>query len=257
VLSLAAGTVLDVSAAGTIEAARTSGFDGCGLRLTPEELAPEALRALRTRLDDSGLSLLDVEVVRLRAGDDVASHLRLLDAAAVLGAGHVLAVSEHAEHGATVGAVSWLGEQAAQRGVRVALEFMVFTSVRSLDQALRVIAESATGNVGVLVDALHLHRSGGTPSDLGRIPPGGLAYLQLCDAGASVPTDPADEARHHRLLPGDGGLPLVELVAAAGGEVPISVEVQSDELVRSTTAEVRAGRALAQTRALLGVSAEP
>lgn len=254
-LSLAAGTVLDVSAARTIEAARAAGFDGCGLRPTKQELAPEHLRELRSRLDDSGLTLLDVEVVRLRADDDAAAHLRLLDAAAALGAVHLLAVSEHDEHASTVGAVTWLAEQAAQRGVRVALEFMAFTSVRSLDHALRVIAESATGNVGVLVDALHLHRSGGQPQDLGRVPGGELAYVQLCDAAVAGPRDLADEARHHRLLPGDGHLPLLELVDAAGGDVAMSIEVQSDELLASTTAEVRARRALAQTQELLRIGA--
>ena len=250
-LSLAAGTVLDVSAAQAIDAAQGAGFDACGLRPTADELAPERLVQLRQRLDDSGLTLLDVEVVRLHGLDDATAHLRLLDAAAVLGAGHVLAVSEHLEHGATVEAVAWLAEQAVQRGVRVALEFMVFTSVRSLGEALRVIADAETRHVGVLVDALHLERSGGTPQDLARIPAGQLAYVQLCDAGHEAPADLADEARHHRLLPGDGALPLVALAQAAGRAVPLSIEVQSDELAATTSAETRAGRALAQTRRLL------
>lgn len=249
-LSLAAGTVLDVSAAQTIDAAHKTGFDGCGLRPTLDELAPASLRRLRQRLDDTGLMLLDVEVVRLRGDDDATAHLRLLDAAAFLGAGHVLAVSEHHEHGATVEALTWLADQAAQRGLRLALEFMVFTSVRSLDEALRVIAEAGAGNVGVLVDALHLARSGGTPEDLARVPGGQLAYVQLCDAPREAPHDLTTEARHHRLLPGEGDLPLVALAEAAGG-VPLSIEVQSDELLASTSAAARAGRALTQTRELL------
>jgi sugar phosphate isomerase/epimerase len=243
--------VLDVSAAEAIDAAHQAGFDGCGLRPTADELSPASLRRLRQHLDDSGLTLLDVEVVRLRGDDDASAHLRLLDAAAVLGAGHVLAVSEHLERSATIEAMAWLASQAGQRGLRIALEFMVFTSVRSLADALDVIAAAATGNIGVLVDALHLARSGGTPADLARVPDREFAYVQLCDAPREPPQDLTAEARHYRLLPGDGDLPLVALAEAVGVDVPLSVEVQSDELTSSTSATTRARRALTQTRRLL------
>jgi sugar phosphate isomerase/epimerase len=251
VLSLAAGTVLDVSAVGAVDVARDAGFDGCGLRPTAEELAPRRLAELRRRLDDSGLVLLDLEVIRLHPEDDAAAHDQLLDAAAFLGAAHVLAVSEHPEVAASVDAVGRLADRAHARGLRIALEFMVFTAVRSLDEALHVIAEAGAGNVGVLVDALHLQRSGGVPEDLIGIPAGRLAYVQLCDAGREGPPDLADEARHHRLLPGEGHLPLRALAAAAGPDVPLSIEVQSDALLATTSADERAVRALAQTRRTL------
>lgn len=250
-LSLAAGTVLDVSAARTVDAARAAGFDACGLRPTEAELAPRHLEELLRRLDDSGLVLLDLEVIRLRPGAEAADHLRLLDAAALLGARHVLVVSEHPERADTVEAVTHLAHEAAQRGLRLALEFMVFTSVQSLDEALAVIAECGADNLGVLVDALHLQRSGGRPQDLNRIPVGQLAYVQLCDARSEAPLDLADEARHRRLLPGQGDLPLLALAAAAGPAVPLSIEVQSDALAASTSADERAGLALEHTRRVL------
>jgi sugar phosphate isomerase/epimerase len=75
------------------------------------------------------------------------------------------------------------------------------------------------------VDSLHLSRSGGTPADVARVEPGLMEYAQLCDAPAAIPDmermrlEPGD-----RLLPGQGGLPLVELVRALPSEMPIAIE---------------------------------
>ena len=54
-------------------------------------------------------------------------------------------------------------------------------------------------------------------------------YAQICDASAMMPA-PDDapslirEARTGRLLPGDGALPLAELVAALPVGVPLAIE---------------------------------
>ena len=55
-----------------------------------------------------------------------------------------------------------------------------------------------------------------------------------------IPTDLIDEARHHRLPPGDGELPLVELLDALDGDVTFTVEVQSDDLQRVYPPDERA-----------------
>jgi sugar phosphate isomerase/epimerase len=78
----------------------------------------------------------------------------------------------------------------------------------------------------VLVDALHLSRSGGTPAEVARIDPALFEYAQICDAPAQIPFDnqrlrqePSD-----RLLPGQGGLPLVDLVHALPPDLPLAIE---------------------------------
>jgi sugar phosphate isomerase/epimerase len=56
-----------------------------------------------------------------------------------------------------------------------------------------------------------------------------LRYAQICDAGPDMPA-PTDtpslirEARTGRLLPGEGVLPLAELVAALPPDVPLAIE---------------------------------
>ena len=80
---------------------------------------------------------------------------------------------------------------------------------------------------GILIDALHVQRCGTDWGSWRAVDPGLLSYLQLCDAPL-VPAacrrccgrpgcgdrDAVLEARAARLLPGEGELPLSELLAA-------------------------------------------
>ena len=105
----------------------------------------------------------------------------------------------------------------------------------------------------MLIDALHFSRSGGMPSDIGNVDASLLRYAQICDAVADIPTAANDlirEARTGRLLPGEGALPLRELVAALPETIPLAVEAP----VRATAglpALERARRAYRSMRDLL------
>jgi hypothetical protein len=76
----------------------------------------------------------------------------------------------------------------------------------------------------------------------------------ICDAVAAIPSESADlirEARTGRLLPGEGALPLRDLVAALPPTIPLSIEAP----VRASAglpALERAQRAYRSMRALLG-----
>jgi hypothetical protein len=95
-----------------------------------------------------------------------------------------------------------------------------------LKAAHRLITTAAQPNAGVLIDALHLSRSGGTPADIGRLDPASLAYCQICDARAVRPpqNELRTEAREGRLFPGEGALPLRELLDALPEGIPLGVE---------------------------------
>ena len=91
--------------------------------------------------------------------------------------------------------------------------------MRTLAHADEMVARSKRSNAYVLIDALHFSRSGGLPAHVATIDPARFRYAQICDAGPDMP-GPTDtpalvrEARTGRLLPGEGVLPLKELVAA-------------------------------------------
>ena len=85
----------------------------------------------------------------------------------------------------------------------------------------------AAGAGGIIVDAIHLHRSGGTPQDVAALPPGMLAYFQICDAPAKIPDTEEElifQARRARLPPGQGGLDLQGMLRALPPGTAISIE---------------------------------
>src|SRR5262249_3595698 len=147
-----------------------------------------------------------------------------------------------------------LCENAHEYGLHVCLEFAIYTGVRTLADAAGLVRKSGCANASVLVDALHFSRSGGTPSDVAQCDPSLFRYAQICDASASMSTQSADlirEARTGRLLPGEGALPLRDLVAALPATLPLAVEAP----VRATAGLPmleRAQRAYRSMRALLG-----
>jgi sugar phosphate isomerase/epimerase len=255
-ISLAAATVLDAEPSVAIAAARSAGFDAVGLRFTrPPDVA--AVSQLREEVTAAGLRVLDVEVARIGEHTDVTELSWLIDVAGMLGARYLLAVSDDADLGRTANRLAELADRAAPLGVSIALEYMGFTAVRDLAAADRLVTATGRDNVAVLVDVLHLARTGGSPDQL-RGPLGAhIGYVQICDAPWSAPLDRPgliDEARHRRLLPGEGELPVLETLTALGGrpgELAVSVEVQSDLLTATRTPEQRAHAAMQATRALL------
>ncbi len=225
-LILAAGSALQVSPIEMLEAAAGAGFDGVGLRLSHGRMPPaDELRTIRTRADDRGMRIHDIEVHRAGENTHAGS---LIEACAVLGAPFLLAVSDLADESATIDALSALSDTAARSGVAIGLEYMAWTTPRSAGDAVR-IAHAALCKI--VVDVLHHHRTGGGPSELRVIVDAGLlGWVQLCDAPDGAPADLLSEARHKRLIPGRGALPLAAFLAEIPLDATISVEVQSDEL---------------------------
>jgi sugar phosphate isomerase/epimerase len=231
-ISLAAATVLDVGPPASVDIAAQAGFSGVGIWFDTNTWTPAIARDVATRLADSGVVALDIEPVIFGRGPDHGE--AIIDAAAAIGARHVLVASGPAERSEVVERFAALCVRASGTGITLVLEFLPIFSIDSLGAALSVVAEAGYANGAVLVDSLHLARSGGTPDDLIGIAPHLLPYLQIADAIAE-PVDPSlaglrEEALHGRLLPGHGDLPLAAIVAAVPG-VPLSIEMRSRQLV--------------------------
>ena len=238
-LSLAAGTVLDVDPASAVDVAADAGFGGVGIWFDPATWGPAVADAVRRRLDARGIVALDIEPVIL--GRDGGDHGEaIVDAAVDVGARHVLLASGSADVATVADRFGALCDRAAPGGVVVVLEFLPIFSVATLAAAVAAVAAADRPNGGVLVDTLHLARSGATPDDLAAVVaaagPARFPYLQLADAPATAPDTSwnglRDEALNGRLLPGDGELPLAAVLAALP-DVPISVELRSADLVAS------------------------
>jgi len=262
VLSLSPLTILDASPVEQVTAAAQAGFDAVGLRVAPaanERVWPmlgdtPMLRETLARLANTGRMVLDVELIMLRPDHRLADVLPVLDAAVRLGARFVNVLGYDAERARLVEHFGALCAAAGERGLRLGLEFMKYSEVKTLDAAFAVIDGAAHPAGTVLVDALHLQRSGGTPADVRRRPAERMPDLQLCDgpAGPIWPDDDAarTESRADRQLPGEGEFPLRELLAALPAAGVLSVETPVAALAglpageRARRAHVAAARVL-------------
>jgi sugar phosphate isomerase/epimerase len=133
-------------------------------------------------------------------------------------------------------------ERCRDAGIGTAIEYMAWTTPSTPAGAL-AMAE-ATG-ASIVVDLLHHTRVGAGVAELAPLVGSGrVAWVQVCDAGDPPAVDGlVHEARHARRAPGDGSLPLAELLAVVPFDVPLSVEVQSDAL-RTTLPPDRRARLL-------------
>lgn len=234
-IALASGVVPEASALETVLAAAAGGFDAVGLWVEAGDWTAATTREVRSALADTGLPLLDVEVVWLKPDSCLDDHRRVIDIGAALGAANVLCVSSDPDHGATADRLAALCRHAEGSGMRVALEFGVFTQVRDLTQAMAILDRVGHPLRALLVDPIHVDRSGSAIADIARIDPALLPYAQFCDTRAQRP-DPDDfdaviaDAIDLREQCGEGALPLAALLDALPRGIPLSIELRSQAL---------------------------
>jgi sugar phosphate isomerase/epimerase len=265
-LGIAHLTLLSVPPPVLVTIAATAGFDFVGLRVSPAaqgafaypmHLGSSMLAETRQRLDYHGIKVVDIEVMDLRPDSSPAQWRPALESGAALGASCLNVVASDSDAARIADTLASLVTDAVPFGIRPMLEPIPYRSVRSLRLALELARES---HAGLLVDALHLHRLGSRPADLRSLDPSLFRYAQMCDAPAAPPAPIQDssgrltneerrtealrfEARNARLLPGQGGLPLRDLVAVLPARTPLSIEAPSDHMLAELGPAAFASRA--------------
>ena len=264
--SLAALTVLELAPPELIDVAAACGYDHVGIRLlpaTPGGIAyplmddKAALRETIARLDATGVTVADLEVVAFRPETEIAAFTAFFETGARLGARHILVAAYDPVLDRFTDRFAAFCDAAAPYGLSADLEFMPWTSVPDLLTARRIVDKVGKANAGVLVDALHFDRSGSSIADLVTIPAGQLHYWQLCDGPAERPATSEEmmlAARTERMFPGDGGIDLVALTRAMPRDIAVSVEVPTVELAKTVDAQARAQRALDAARRVIAAA---
>ena len=234
----------------TLAAAAKGGFNSVGLRVTGRRVedafpslvgSKSQIAALRQLAAESQVRISNVTGYGFFPDVGLEHHERVLETAAEIGCNLMLLNVYYQDQSAFVDALARLGECAARYDVRVALEFMPFSGLRTIHAAEKAIDLAQCGNIGHVIDALHLMRSGGTPSDVRRVDPTRIFLGQLCDAKYK-PFQPSDdelaaEARMYREYPGDGDAPLYELLSALPPGIEIEVEVPRSDFGSMSFAE--------------------
>lgn len=224
-----------------IEAAARSGFRAVGLPLRSGALKPlrheivgnaALIREVQAALAATGTQIFDVESLVLGHEPDADGLRRIFDVAASLGATRMSCLGREQggqtvrPHGAGDAERLYdIADVASEFGLLISIEFMMFRTVRTLAEAIALVMQAQAPNLRIIVDALHLARSGGQPGDLDGIPVGRLSHVQFCDAALHAPEDLTVEARNGRLLPGQGSLPLRKLLSVLPADVPLALEI--------------------------------
>ncbi len=234
-ISLAAGVLPEFTPVQMAAAAADSGFRSVGIWVDVETWNPGVTKEVRRIVADAGLIVLDAEVIWIQPGPLDPAHLKIVDIGAEIGARNLLVVSSDPDLDATAAKLAALVDHADPSGIRVSLEFGAFTEIKSLGMALDVLERCGRPDAGLLIDPLHLSRTGGVPADLATVPRNRFPYAQFCDATATGPSVSdlkaiIDEAVDGRLLPGEGALPLGDLLKVLPTGIPLSIELRSKAL---------------------------
>ena len=240
------------------------GYDAVGLRALPaivggQDASPlladrGLLRATKQALVATGVPVFDMEIVRLNATYDTAAFMPFLEVCGELGAKAILVAGDDPDEARLTQSFAAFCAAARPFGLSADLEPMPWTKIPNVATALRILEAAGADNGGLLVDALHTARSSTTLADVRAIPRARINYIQLCDAPGEVPTTLEGllhTARAERLLPGDGDLPLADLLEALPTNVPVSLEIPHDVMRAKIGTKAWAAQALAKARAII------
>jgi sugar phosphate isomerase/epimerase len=247
-----------------VEIAAAAGFTGMGFWHSDilEIRKKYGFQDMKDILDANGVVNVEVEWLldwfctgARRAASDETRKL-LLDAAETLRARHIK-IGDLGNDCADVPRLTEefavLCHQAAGRGTNVLFEMLPaqFSRAPSLDQVLAITRGAGAPNGGIMLDNLHLQRTGTSPEDLVRkLGPRDLLGVEINDGSLAMPVNLLDSVVNKRLLPGDGEFDIAAFLRALwsiGYDGPIGVEV-INEYIRKWDLRTAATEAFAKTQ---------
>jgi sugar phosphate isomerase/epimerase len=265
-LSLANLTIGRTPQTDLIDAAAAAGFGKVGMLLMTATAQPlqhevlgraEVIRETKAALKSTGVRVFDIEAFVLSPQTDLERFKPALELGAELGASHISSIGTEFSSSANflsaaqrVDLFGRLCDEAAQFGLAVGVEFMLYRDIRTWQEALQLVEAAGCTNAGLILDLLHFHRAGASAADLASIPPSRLAYAQLCDCVGTSPTLEGlpVEARTSRLHLGEGVIEMNAILDQLPPGLPLAIETPVAAEAALSTRE-RAGSAAARTQA--------
>lgn len=248
----------DVAPVDLVAIAGECGYGACSLWVQPPAmydvmLATPAMRSeLEHALAERGVVLGNLEVFNLNSEDPVDACAPALALGAQLGAGTATAIDFGPPRDDIAERFAAFQRLCADHGLRALLEPISMGNVRTLRDGVEVI-ERARVEGALVVDCVHLVRTGGGADTLRATPRELVGHVQVCDGPAAIaPDDIGVEATANRLYPGEGDFPLADILAAVPPGATVGVEVPNlARLQQGVPALERAAEAFAATGAVL------
>jgi sugar phosphate isomerase/epimerase len=187
---------------------------------------PALRRDILAAMDHTGVSIALGDGLLILPGADIRDSAPNLDILAQLRVPRVNSVSLDPDRARTFDQFAMLAELAAERGMQTTIEPAPGTTVGDLTTGLAALKHIGRQDFRLLIDTMHLVRSGFGAADLAALEPGSIGYAQLSDTTLQPRMDSyMQEATFERMVPGEGELPLQAIVDALPADIVISLEV--------------------------------
>lgn len=257
-------TTWELAPPALIDGAAQAGYDAVSLwfQAPPEGVTPYAMHgdtALRretiARSRDTGIAIFSIGLFVLSPAGWLPEWDAMLDGGAAMGAARAIVLHYDTEPERARVLLACLAARARECGIGLDVEAIAGTGLASLTAACD-LAESIGGDCGIILDPLHLQRTGGSPGDIDDRARRLIGYVQLCDGPAFMPPERwLEEGARQRLLPGEGEFPLRAFMAALPPGVPIGLEIPLSDMAASGAGPIeRAKKALAAARPYLALA---
>jgi sugar phosphate isomerase/epimerase len=266
--SLAYLTVPGLTPSEQTHVAAKTGYEYVSLRLyhlnVPGEpdidpASPQTVRETKQALSETGMQVLDIELVRILRSLDVKEFLPAFEAGAELGASQVICsawTDVRNDRSFIVDSFSEICDLAAPFGLTVNLEFPAFSRLASLEDCVEILEFADRPNQGLLVDTLYMHFNKTPLFTMEKVPGRWINFMHICDANDLPYT--RDEmihiARDARLYPGEGAIDF-STINYMFPNLPLSIELPHEKRMAELGPEQHARNCIEAARALLNPNA--
>jgi len=245
----------------TYIAART-GYDFVSLRLIPigvdgeKSHLPEdreMIRKTKAALNETGIKVLDLELARILDDVEPRSYLPAMEAAAELGAKHVISsvwTAENTDRNFIIDRYAEICDLAKPLSLTVNLEFPTFSRLTNLQDTADIVRSANRSNGGIFIDTLYFHYSGTDLDELEALPREWFNFMHICDASKEIPTSQEamiHVARDERLYVGEGCIDFSAILNRLP-PMPYSIELPNIERLTKFGYEGHARRCLETAR---------
>ena len=265
--SLAHLTVLGCTPPEMTYIAARAGYDFVSLRLIPMGVPGEPaflpedkamIRKTKTALKETGVKFLDLELARILSDRDPKTYVAAMEAAAELGASHVISsawTADRNDRSFLIERYAEICDLAKPFGLTVDLEFPTFSRLTNLQEAADIVRAANRPNGGILIDTLYLHFSGVDLDELAALPREWLHFMHINDTSKKIPTTRdglIHVARDERLYIGEGSIDFAAIFERIP-DIPFSIELPNAKQVKELGYEGHARRCLESAKQYFAV----
>jgi sugar phosphate isomerase/epimerase len=191
-------------------------------------------RQVLAAMDERGVGISLGEGMVIAQDADVSGLASDLDVMAELGAAQINTLSFDRDRNRTFDQLASLTEMAAERGMGTTIELAPGVTIGDPDALRAAIEHVGRPDLRLALDTMHWVRAGFGVTELRELGPEKIGYVQLSDTTLKPRLKSyLEEAMYERMTPGDGELPLAEILAAAPADVIVGLEIPMRRLAES------------------------